>query len=70
MHRRKDLYGEDADDFRPERWEEERLPLRQQSLNAALGYLPFNGGPRVCLAQEFGLTEAAYTVVRILQISE
>lgn len=31
------------------------------------GYLPFNGGPRVCLGQQFALTEIAYTVVRILQ---
>lgn len=67
MHRRKDLYGEDAEDFRPERWEEENLPLNQESVNAAWGYLPFNGGPRICLGQDFALTEAAYATVRILQ---
>lgn len=44
MHRRKDLWGEDADEFRPERWEE----------NGRHGweYLPFNGGPRICLGRE------------------
>jgi Cytochrome P450 len=31
------------------------------------GYLPFNGGPRVCLGQQFALTEIAYTTVRLLQ---
>ena len=67
MHRRKDLYGEDAEKFRPERWEEPGLPLDEDSINAAWGYLPFNGGPRVCLGQEFGLTEASYTTVRLLQ---
>ena len=66
MHRRKDLYGEDAEDFRPERWETE-LPLHHNEINAAWGYLPFNGGPRVCLGQDFGLTETSYAVVRILQ---
>lgn len=66
MHRRIDLYGEDAEEFRPERWEED-LPLKQESVNAAWGYLPFNGGPRVCLGQEFGFTEVAYATVRILQ---
>lgn len=67
MHRRKDLFGEDADKFRPERWEHANMPLNKDATNAAWGNLPFNGGPRVCLGQEFGLTEASYATVRILQ---
>lgn len=66
MHRRKDLYGEDAEEFRPERWEDS-LPMHRDEINSAWGYLPFNGGPRVCLGQDFGLTETSYAVVRILQ---
>ncbi|KFY08386.1 hypothetical protein V492_06278 [Pseudogymnoascus sp. VKM F-4246] len=58
MHRRKDIYGEDADEYRPERWE---------TLRAGWGYLPFNGGPRVCVGQQFALTEAGYTIVRMVQ---
>lgn len=61
MHRRKDLYGPDAEAFRPERWEDDALR------DIGYGYLPFNGGPRICLGQEFALLEAGYTVVRILQ---
>lgn len=77
MHRRKDLWGQDAEEFRPERWEE----------NGRHGweYLPFNGGPRICLGREFfsmpfelygfmligleqyALTEASYVLVRLLQ---
>lgn len=34
MHRRKDLYGEDAAEFKPERWESHRPGWE---------YLPFNG---------------------------
>lgn len=47
MHRRTDFYGPDAHVFRPERWEE----------NGRHGweYLPFNGGPRICLGREFSL---------------
>ncbi|TVY93097.1 Cytochrome P450 monooxygenase [Lachnellula willkommii] len=58
LHRRRDLYGADADQFCPERWE---------SLRPGWAYLPFNGGPRVCIGQQFALMEVSYMVVRILQ---
>ncbi len=59
MHRRKDIFGPDADEFKPERWESDLRP--------GWGYLPFNGGPRICVGQIFALTEASYTTVRLLQ---
>lgn len=58
MHRRKDIWGEDAAEFRPERWEGKRVGWE---------FLPFNGGPRICLGQQFALTEAGYVIVRMLQ---
>lgn len=58
MHRRKDLYGPDAEEFRPERWEH---------LRPGWEYLPFNGGPRICVGQQYALTEAAYVTVRLAQ---
>lgn len=44
MHRRTDLYGSDAETFRPERWENKQL----NNVENSFGYLPFHGGPRVC----------------------
>lgn len=61
MHVRKDIYGPDAEEFRPERWAPE------EGLRPGWGYLPFNGGPRICVGQQFALTEASYTIVRLLQ---
>ena len=61
MHRRKDIYGDDALQFRPERWEGESLR------DIGWAYLPFNGGPRLCLGQDFAMLEASYTVARIVQ---
>jgi len=66
MHRRPDLYGMDAELFRPDRWTE-HMPLYDDPVNAKWGYLPFNGGPRICLGMDFGLTEAAFAVVRLIQ---
>jgi cytochrome P450 len=43
MHRRPDIYGNDAEEFVPERWE---------GLRPGWGFLPFNGGPRICLGRK------------------
>lgn len=29
--------------------------------------MPFNGGPRICIGQQFALTEMGFTIVRLLQ---
>ncbi|GAM86299.1 hypothetical protein ANO11243_043110 [Dothideomycetidae sp. 11243] len=60
MHRRTDMFGPDAEVFRPERWLED-------GLRPGWEYLPFNGGPRVCLGQQFALNEAGYTTARLVQ---
>ncbi|KAK1689682.1 cytochrome P450 [Colletotrichum godetiae] len=62
LHRRKDLWGDDADEFVPERWETKR-----GSAGAAWHFVPFNGGPRICIGQQLALTEAGYVVARMLQ---
>jgi len=58
IHRRHDIWGEDADEFRPDRWIHRKLGWEM---------LAFGGGPRVCLGQQFALNEVSYVVVRFLQ---
>ena len=60
MQRRPDLWAGEyaAEEFMPERWETRRPGWE---------YLPFNGGPRICIGQQFALVEAAYVLVRLLQ---
>ena len=60
LHRRRDIYGEDAEQFKPGRWANLHPPH--------WAYLPFGGGPRVCPGQQLGLAQVSYTVVRILQV--
>lgn len=61
MHRRVELYGEDAEAFRPERWEDDKLK------QIGWGWLPFNDGPRVCLGKDLALMEASLGIIRIIQ---
>ncbi|KAL0939888.1 Cytochrome P450 52A2 [Colletotrichum truncatum] len=58
LHRRQDIWSSDALEFKPERWEGMRLDWN---------YIPFSGGPRICIGQQFALTEAAFLLVRLLQ---
>ena len=52
MHRRKDIYGDDADIFKPERWLDSG---DEKGLRPGWAYLPFNGGPRTCIGRTFFL---------------
>ncbi|KAJ1305083.1 hypothetical protein OPQ81_000123 [Rhizoctonia solani] len=58
MHRRKDLWGPDADEFDPERWLDERLK-KYVTPNPFI-FLPFSAGPRICLGQQFAYNESSY----------
>ncbi|TVY21947.1 Cytochrome P450 52A12 [Lachnellula arida] len=58
MHHRADVWGPDVELFNPERWEGRKVGWE---------YLPFNGGPRICLGQQFSLTEASYVTMRLIQ---
>ncbi|KAK6854201.1 cytochrome P450 alkane hydroxylase [Apiospora arundinis] len=60
MHRLPSIFGEDAHVFRPDRWDDPKL-------RPGWGYIPFNGGPRICPGQQFALTEAAYVLARFMQ---
>lgn len=58
LHHDKDIWGADADTFRPERW---------AGLRPLWNFIPFGGGPRTCPAQQLVSTEAAYVVARLVQ---
>ncbi|XXG98990.1 hypothetical protein Hte_005323 [Hypoxylon texense] len=58
MHRDPDLWGPDAEEFRPERWETAR-PL--------WNFVPFGGGPRICPAHVMVDTECSFTLFKIFQ---
>jgi len=59
LHRRRDLWGDDALDFNPSRWE--------RKMKVSWQYLPFSGGPRICIGQQFAIVETSYVLVRLLQ---
>ncbi|CAG8977173.1 hypothetical protein HYALB_00003394 [Hymenoscyphus albidus] len=62
ISRLESVFGEDASEFHPERWENGRLA------DVGYAYFPFSGGPRQCLGEDFALMEISYTIVRMLQV--
>jgi cytochrome P450 len=66
MQRRRDLYPPISKDFPydPLEWVPDRwatwIPKSWQ-------FIPFNGGPRICIGQQFAMVEMGYTICRIMQ---
>lgn len=66
MQRRADLYPPISPTFpyHPSEWVPERWATWTPK---AWQYIPFNGGPRICIGQQFAMVEMAYTICRIMQ---
>ncbi|KAG7440044.1 cytochrome P450 [Guyanagaster necrorhizus] len=67
MHRRKDLWGPDAEQFDPLRFIDER---HHRITKNPWIFLPFNAGPRICLGQQFAYNEMSFIIIRLLQAFE
>ncbi|KAI0330002.1 cytochrome P450 [Cubamyces sp. BRFM 1775] len=69
LNRSKEIWGEDAHEFRPERWEDP--PEAVSSIPGVWGHmLTFLGGPRACIGYRFSLVEMKaliYTLVRAFE---
>ncbi|KAI3412155.1 hypothetical protein GPALN_002197 [Globodera pallida] len=61
VHRNKELWGEDAEEFRPERWLDPDRPP------ASAHFYGFGGGPRICIGMRFALLEEKMALVRLLR---
>lgn len=61
MHYDPEIWGADADKFRPERWLEGNAD-KQSSF-----YMPFSIGKRICPGKGLTLTENAYVIARLMQ---
>ncbi|CAG7947660.1 unnamed protein product [Penicillium olsonii] len=69
MQRDPDLYdGPDSKNYYdPQKWIPERWATWQPR---PWHFIPFNGGPRICIGQQFATIEMGYTIIRILQAYE
>lgn len=76
LHRNKDVWGEDAEDFRPERWlRDEEAGEAEEGFRVRLGHvnandLSFGAGSRKCIGMNLGLMEVYKTVATLVAVFE
>lgn len=70
--RTKDIYGDDVEEFRPERWlRDERAGETQEKFDARLAAmnsvdLTFGGGRRICIGQNLGLFQVCKVLATLV----
>ncbi|TKR78194.1 hypothetical protein L596_019044 [Steinernema carpocapsae] len=60
VHFSKEIWGEDAEEFNPARWEDEMK-------RSNLAWLPFGAGPRICAGQRLALMEEKLALVHLMK---
>ena len=68
MGRSKNIWGDDADEFRPERWliaEGKGEPLSMKTMSA-FAFPVFNGGPRACLGKRMAELLAVHVIANLI----
>jgi len=61
IHRLPEYWGPDANEFRPERWENPKI------LKHPYQFVPFQKGPRLCLGMNMAYEEATSCLVELIQ---
>ena len=61
MHRREDIWGADAGEWKPDRWVNKKVGWE---------YLPFNGGPRICIGRTYPPLFRSLPIVRVMYIAK
>nr|CAD2190427.1 unnamed protein product [Meloidogyne enterolobii] len=65
LHRDKKVWGEDADEFKPEKW------LLNENINTLTEhYYPFGGGPRICIGMRLAMMDIKMVLVHLLRSFE
>lgn len=64
INRSPNLYGEDAHEFRPERW---LNPHGHFTSKSAFEFPVFNGGPRSCLGKKMAELMGAYLIIKMVK---
>lgn len=69
MGHSKNIWGQDADDFRPSRWlinDDQGVDMATLKTMSAYEFPVFNGGPRSCLGKKMAELLAVYVIARLV----
>lgn len=62
LHRQTDIWGTDANDFRPERFATDKADSRH-----IFSFLPFSGGSRICIANKYSNIAIKVAIIKLLR---